>query len=136
MSSCSLTSTPIWLKRAPSCGHTRSWSGSSWRSTSRGRAGSSGLRPRLARRCAGTSINAPSIGAAAGCACAPSTSASLKNRSFWCAALTSLLAANSWRLKRSSCSLSRSRSVRTTRNWPSASASVFFSASISSGVDI
>jgi hypothetical protein len=65
---------------------------------------------------AGTSTLSSSVSAAAGWACAPSISASLKNRSFWCAALTSLLASKSWRLKRLSCSLSRSRSVRTTRN--------------------
>ena len=144
MSSCSLDSTPISRSAAPSCGHTRSPSGSSWRITSRGSAGSSGLRPRLVRLWPGTStLSLSSLlqpSSIAGSACAPRSSASLKNMSF-CRTAASLLAAKSCRVNLLSFSLRRSRSARVTRSSPasdslrlSASASACCNAVTSSGV--
>ncbi len=95
---CSLVTTPISFSTAPSCGHTRSDSGSSCRTTWRGRLGSSSLRPRFTvRLCAGTlTVSSPSstTSSTADCAWAPRASASLKNMSFWWVAPASLLAAN------------------------------------------
>lgn len=81
---CSLTSAPISTNAWPSCAQMRSDSGNSWRTMSRGSAGSSGLRPRFLRWWPATAVDSSSsISTGSVCAVGASASASLRNRSFW-----------------------------------------------------
>jgi hypothetical protein len=75
---CSLTSAPISTNAWPSCAQTRSDSGSSWRTMSRGSAGSSGLRPRFLRWWPATAVDSSSS-ISAGSVCAVGASASARH---------------------------------------------------------